>query len=57
MCRYVYSHSAEIEALEINYIISNNIIEGVIDENKGDHSGISAFSGNLIMTNCQLTLR
>ena len=53
---FIYSNAYMIDALESNYVIDTNIIEGIIEDNKGSLTAISIFGGNLILVNCQITL-
>ena len=45
-----------IENLEINYVMDVNIIEGILCDNRGKISGISVFSGIVMINNCQISL-
>lgn len=53
---FIYNNAHMIEALESNYVMDVNIIEGVIGDNKGSLTAVSIFSGSVIISNCQITL-
>ena len=53
---FIYENSHLIENLEVNFVMDPSIIDGIIKENRGLISGISIFSGILIMNNCKITL-
>ena len=52
----VYSNSNLLESIELNLLIDQNVQEGIVVENRGRISGISIYSGILMIMNCQITL-
>ena len=53
---FIYQNAHMIESLEINYMMNMDIMEGILDENKGLLSAISIFSGTVMISECQITL-
>ena len=52
----IYTNSNMLESMELNFNIDQNVIEGIAVENRGRISGISIFSGIVMIMNCQITL-
>ena len=53
---FIYEYSHLIENLEVNFVMDPTLIDGIIKENRGAISGISIYSGILLMSNCKITL-
>lgn len=53
---FIYQNANMIESLEINYLMDINIMDGIIDENRGSLTAISIFAGTVMLSNCQITL-
>jgi parallel beta-helix repeat protein len=53
---FIYQNANMIESLEINYMMNMDIMEGILDENRGSLSAISILSGTVMISDCQVTL-